>query len=248
MRAQVLPALLSPLRGLWLLLTLPALWPYAMAPLLLGVGWSVVFLLQEMALPELPAGPQWYFRGLSWAAGAILWASVLWIQLLIAASAPLLDWLGEQTEEALGVLPKGPGFWRELLTLGFLRRTVVSLYEALRLLGFKLFLLLLAALLGLLPTVGPALAYVLSGLATGIDFIDYPLARRRLSLSQKLAWARTNWLATLAFGTAVFALLSVPVLAALLLPAGVVGGTELVFRLGGVSGEAEVRAREGGTG
>jgi uncharacterized protein involved in cysteine biosynthesis len=237
--------LLAPLTGLWLLLRRPGLWLYALPPLLLGVAWSAVFLLERLALPELPAGEAWYLLALRWSAGALLTASVLLIQLLIALSAPLLDWLGEQTEEALGVLPRGRSFLRELLTLGFVVRGARALLEAIKLLGLKLVLLGLALPLGAIPAVGAALSYVVSGLATGLDFIDYPLARRHYPLSRKLAWARLHWGAALAFGVGVFGLLSVPVLAALMLPACVVGGTDLVFKLGPLEGEAAVRSQRG---
>jgi len=235
-------SLLSPLRGLWLLATTRSLWPYALPPLSLGVVWSALFLLERFALPQLPSEGV-FFRVLNWSAHALLSASVVLLQLLIALCAPLLDWLGEQTEEALGVLPKGPSFLRELLTFGWVVRGVRALVGALKLLGFKLLLYALALPVGLIPELGPPLAYVLSGIATGLDFIDYPLSRRDYTLSEKLSWARSHWTATLAFGVGVLSLLSLPVAAALMLPACVVGGTDLVFRLGGVSGEARVRAR-----
>jgi uncharacterized protein involved in cysteine biosynthesis len=225
-------ALLSPLRGLWILVRHPGLVPYALPPLALGVFWSLLFALQRFALPELPAGEQWYLEALRWFVDAVLSASVVMIQVLIALSAPLLDWLGEQTEEALGVRPRGPGFFRELLTLTFVRRGLHSLVEALKLLGFKLLIYAFALPLALVPVAGPPLSSLLSGIATGVDFLDYPLARRHHRLQTKLAWARQHWAATLCFGLSVFGLLSVPVLAALALPACVVGGTDLVFRLG----------------
>jgi len=225
-------ALLSPLRGLWILVRHPGLLPYALPPLLLGVIWSALFALERFALPELPGGDAWYLTAMRWSAEFILGASVVLIQILIALSAPLLDWLGEQTEEALGVRPRGPGFFRELLTLAFVRRGIASLIEAVKLLGFKLVVYAIALPLAFIPVVGPPLSSVLSGVATGVDFLDYPLARQRHSLDVKLAWARQHWGATLAFGLSVFGLLSVPVVAALMLPAAVVGGTDLVFRLG----------------
>lgn len=225
-------ALLSPLRGLWLLVRNPGLIPYALPPLFLGILWSALFALERFALPELPAGDAWYLVAMRWSAGAVLGASVVLIQILIALSAPLLDWLGEQTEEALGVRPRGPSFLRELLTLGFVRRSFATMIEAVKLLGFKLVVYALALPLALVPVVGPPLSSILSGLATGVDFLDYPLARRHHRLDTKLAWARQHWAATLCFGLSVFGLLSVPVVAALMLPACVVGGTDLVFRLG----------------
>lgn len=236
---ELILALLAPVRGLWLLLRHPALWPYALPPLGLGVLWSGLFLLREHATPH---GTEWYWRGAAMALELFVDASVLLIQLLIALSAPLLDWLGEQTEEALGVAPRGKGFWRELFGLGWIRRGLRALAEAGKLLGLKLALGAIALAVGLLPHAGPFLAYGLSGIATGLDFIDYPLARRDLPLHDKLAWARTHAAAVLAFGVGVFALLSLPVAAALLLPACVVGGTDLVFRIGPPEGQADVRS------
>lgn len=232
MLREIQLALLSPLRGLWLLLRTPALWPYAVAPLGLGILWSGLFLLKRFALPELPEGDAWYLGALRWSAEALLTASVVLIQILIALSAPLLDWLGEQTEEALGVRPRGPGFVQEMLTLAFAKRSLRALREAIKLLGFKLVLFGIALPVALVPFVGPPAAWLLSGLATGVDFLDYPMARREYTLADKLTWARNHREATLAFGLAVFGLLSVPVVAALMLPACVVGGTDLVFRLG----------------
>lgn len=227
--AGPMDGLAAPLRGFLILARTKALWPYAALPTLLGLVWGALVLVQVLAVP---AGGGWLLAVLGFILKWALAASILMIQLLIVLCAPLLDWLSERTEEAIGALPRGESFWRELFSLRFLIRSVRAVVEAVKLLGFKLGVALVAAVVGFFPLIGPVAAALLYGVVTGIDFLDYPLARRDWVLRRKLAWAKQNAPGVLAYGVAVFLLLSIPGVGGILLAPCVVGGSDLVFRLG----------------
>ncbi|RMF17063.1 MAG: hypothetical protein D6761_05095 [Candidatus Dadabacteria bacterium] len=218
----------APFRGLLYLASHRELWPYAAAPFLLGLVWSGISLAEW----SIPAGEAWWSTALWTMLRWFLEAGILFVQLLIALTAPLLDLLGEETEEQLGIRPQGPPFWKELFSLQFIRRSLSVAFEAGKLLAFKLLLFGIAAIVALIPVIGPWIAWPLSGVATGLDFVDYPLARRNWTLREKLDAVRAYWPAVLAFGLIVFALFEIPGLGGILLPPAVIGGTLLVARLG----------------
>ncbi len=228
--SQILAGAWAPVDGAIMLVQSRRLWPYAAFPVVLGVFWSGLTLVELFAVPDAEG---WFWTALHWLMKASVAAAIVGVQILIALCAPLLDWLSEQTEEELGTLPQGPPFWRELLSARFWLNAVRALLEAIRLLGLKLVLGVVAGIFGFIPQAGEIIAYVVSGIATGIDFVDYPLARRNRRLREKLAWARANAPAIVSYGAVVLAFLSVPGLGGLMLAPAVIGGTRLTMNLGG---------------
>lgn len=225
---------LAPLHGLRMVLARRALWPYAAVPFLCGLAWSVL----SLANWSLPEGTVWWSMGLSMLLGFFLGAGILLLQVLIAMVSPLFDLLSEQTEEELGTRPRGASFWSEVFSFRFIRSAAVALIEAAKLLGFKLIVYALAAVVSFVPVVGPWLAYPLAGLVTGIDFVDYPFARRQWDLKSKLAIVKAQWPAFFGYGVVFFALLEIPGIGGLALVPAAVGGTWLVAKIGAIAPNA----------
>jgi len=224
---QIIAGLGAPFQGVVVLTKNRNLWALSLVSLTLGLVWSGLALL-ELAVP---VSEVWWKQGLSALANGLLGAGIIFLQILIAACAPLLDLLGERTEAHLKIGLAGAPL-TEILTLRFVKNGIRAIVEALKLLTFKVVLYAVSALIHLIPLVGPPLAYLLSGIATGADFLDYPLARRGLPLKAKLARLRTVWPASISFGLSVFLILSIPGAGGIMLAPAVIGGTWLISYLG----------------
>ena len=192
---QAAAGALAPLRGAARMVRTPRLWLYALIPQLVGGVWGLVVLIEYLTVGETVA---WYATVAKWAWQGVLLAALVMIQLAIALCAPVLDRLSERTELHLRLETEDRPFWRGFLTPSFWRRLLAEFREAFKLLGVKLGLLVVGLVIGILPLVGAGTAYVLAGIGTGLDFIDYPLQRRGLSTGQKVAWARARSPATAA--------------------------------------------------
>lgn len=84
------------------------------------------------------------------------------------------------------------------------------------------------------PWLGPVmslLGFALTAIYLGVDYIDWPAARRDWSVADRVRFARRQLPAIAGFGTGVWALLFVPVVNLLFMPAAVAGGTVLFLSL-----------------
>lgn len=216
----------APWRGLRLLATTRALWPWAVIPTALGLTWSILVAMQ-LAAGFATGG--WLLAALAFLAGIALSAALLVIQTLLALASPILDLLSEETEEAVGARAPGPGLLRELATARFWLRMLRAFTEALKLLGLKLILAALVLPLSFLPVLGPAIGILATATVTAIDFLDYPLARRDLALGRKLRWLAARPLRSIGFSLATLAWISIPVVGGFMLAPAVIGGTLLVL-------------------
>ena len=85
-----------------------------------------------------------------------------------------------------------------------------------------------------IPVVGQAVSLVgfaLTAIYLGIDYVDWPAARRDWSVRDRLAFARRHLPAVAGFGTGVWLLLFIPLVNLLFMPAAVAGGTILFLSL-----------------
>ena len=73
--------------------------------------------------------------------------------------------------------------------------------------------------------------YLVSAAFAAYDWIDLPASRVRMTYAEKRALVRRHRAATLGFGVVAQALVLVPIVNVLLLPAAVAGGTLLYFRM-----------------
>lgn len=87
----------------------------------------------------------------------------------------------------------------------------------------------------LVPGVGQLVslaAFVLTAVYLGVDYIDWPAARREWSVGDRVAFVRRQLPAVAGFGTGVWVLLFIPLVNLLFMPAAVAGGTMLFVALG----------------
>jgi CysZ protein len=80
--------------------------------------------------------------------------------------------------------------------------------------------------------------FVLTAIYLGIDYIDWPAARRNWSVADRVAFTRRQLPAVAGFGTGVWVLLFIPLVNLLFMPAAVAGGTMLFVALGDSAGAA----------
>ncbi len=233
-----LRGLTAPLRAAGLLARAPQLWRYVLVPivvnLLVGATLYAALLLAGFRAIDgtLAALPAWA------AVFAALLRALLVVLLLIATGFVLVRF---------GVVLGSPWYARlsdqlEQLRLGHVPEAGVGLPAALRDLGRalafelkKLLLVLAVALLLLLlnavPVAGQLIAtagsIALGATVACLDFLDYPLERRRLGFRAKLGVIRRHLPATAGFGLAALALVSIPLLNLLAIPICVAAGTLL---------------------
>ena len=174
-------------------------------------------------------------------AGILIVLLGLLLVLLISnvVAAPFNDALSEAVENILtGDAP--PPF--------SLKRMVADVFRTVRLELLKV--LIYVAVVGpmflasfFLPGLGQVISLVgfaLTAIYLGIDYIDWPAARRNWSVTDRLSFSRRQLAAVAGFGTGVWVLLFVPLLNLFFMPAAVAGGTMLFVAMN-PSGRAQGR-------
>lgn len=215
------------------------IWPILITGLcLVGVGVGVWNLHAEVInlIWEAPVGEGWWFEVksffhgvLSILSGLILAAVGLVLVVLIASpiAAPFNDALSQAVEK-VAAGKEAPRF-----ELGaFVRdlfRTV--LFES----GYLLIVLVTFIFSLVVPVVGPVVhtvfGFVLTASYWALSYIDWPAARRGLSLSQRIGLVKRRFTTMFGFGCAAWLLLFLPLINLFFMPAAVVGGTLLILDL-----------------
>ncbi len=203
----------APLQGL-LALRHGKLWGLAWFPALLGISWSYSAWTAQGYFAEGGV--------LGWVAGAGLMGLVVFVQLLLALLSPLLDSLSERAEP----------LWRGATNLpkeSFVAGVIRALEEGIRLLVWKLGLVILFSPF-LFFDAGKYIWMPLSGFLIAVDFLDYPLSRRRLPFSQRKQLFRSHGASMLGYAIICNLLLLTPGLGGLTFLPCMLGGTWLVLR------------------
>jgi len=173
------------------------------------------------------------FRWLVELIAAILLAVLGLVLVLLLSSvvaAPFNDALSEAVEQILTGKPAPPFSFARMLA--DIARTVrLELGKA----------LLYVAVVGpmflasfFIPGVGQIISLVgfaLTAVYMGIDYVDWPAARRDWSVGDRVAFTRRQLPAVAGFGTGVWILLFIPLINLLFMPAAVAGGTILFLEL-----------------
>ena len=203
----------APLQGL-LALRHGKLWGLAWFPALLGISWAYSAWTAESYFAEGGI--------LGWLAGAGLMGLVVFLQVILALLSPLLDALSARAETlwnaAHDAPPEGP-------VAGMFR----ALEEGIRLLVWKLGLVILFSPF-LLFDAGKYVWMPLSGFLIAVDFLDYPLSRRRLPFSERKRLFRAHAPAMLGYAIVCNVLLLTPGLGGLAFLPCMLGGTWLMLR------------------
>jgi CysZ protein len=149
-------------------------------------------------------------------------------------AGPLYEWLSAGAERAVtGSVEEEPFSVRGMLVdLGR------ALMLAVAVLSIELFVLVLSILLVPVTTV---LGVMASAVLLAVEYLDYPMGRRRMGLRQRVRFARRHVWELLGLGLPLLFCLMVPFVGALFLPVGVVGGTLLFVELQGRPEQPERR-------
>lgn len=213
-------------RRLWTL----SLWPLALGVVLLATAVGLGLSRLQAFLAALLAGYTegtwlWILQGLSFvlssALGVFLFL-VLFLPVVSLVCMPFLEPLALAAEEQWlgGASPSGPG-----LGLG----TILA--DMLRLLVFKLALMLLALPLLLIPGLGFLLYLWIMAMLTALDFWDLTLGRKHYRFGAKLAFFRRYAPTFVLFSLPLMLMVWIPVLQLLMVPAGAVAGALLYLQL-----------------
>ena len=102
----------------------------------------------------------------------------------------------------------------------------VGIKEVFKLLIFKLVAILICLPVFLIPVAGQPLFLFLLAMITAIDFLDIVMARKRYSLSEKLAFIKKNSFSFVMFSIPLVLLFWIPIVQILIIPCYVIGGTK----------------------
>jgi CysZ protein len=224
------------LRGAAFLRDHREIWKYALAPvaittILMGASYVALYYFFLDWLNRLMPGGGWYWEVAYYLLvvlfGVLLIVAFFFLFTVIAVTiaAPFNDLISEKTEQIItGRFDETPF---SILTL--LSDAARGVYHALRVLGLYLSILVLGLLLLLIPVFGPflytALTVCLAAYMLALEFVSYPMDRKRYSYQDKRKLVRSHLWSVIGFGLGVVALASIPFLNLLLLPPAVVGGT-----------------------
>ncbi|HSN81162.1 MAG TPA: EI24 domain-containing protein [Polyangiales bacterium] len=160
----------------------------------------------------------------------VVLGSILVVVLSSVIAAPFNDALSEAVERIV-TGAEAPPF---SLTRVFLDVGRAVRLELLKVLVYVLIVgpMLIASFF--IPGIGQVISLVgfaLTAVYLGVDYVDWPAARRNWSVADRIALTRRQLPAIAGFGTGVWALLFIPVLNLLFMPAAVAGGTILFLTL-----------------
>jgi CysZ protein len=120
--------------------------------------------------------------------------------------------------------------------LGFWEDAYISIKGELEKIVFYLIILFLIFLLDFVPVAGNILAAVLGILFSffynALDFLDYPMTRKKMRFRQKLRVTRSGGMITYGFGCTAFLLMFLPIVNVFMKPILVVAGTSLYYEKG----------------
>ncbi len=220
------------------LVATPDLWLLAFVPTLIALFCVLVFgviavksgpLLTRMIFGESSSG-------LFFVAGLV--QVIVTLVLLVLAvvfgfalgkplSGPALERIVRRVEADLGA----PA-WPQPSLLQDIGRSLQSTIVAL---AFSLPLLVLLSLLGFFVPPAVVITFPLqlavTALAGSWDLCDYPLSIRGVAISERLRFMRRHWTTVLGFGLGLALLSFLPCTLFFVLPAGIVGATQLVVSL-----------------
>lgn len=233
-----LGGLTAPVKALGFIVRHGGLWPLAFTPFLINLALFALFFwfgysrFSQWLDALLPVGQGWWWLILYYVLAVLAVLLLLVVQVYLFAvvggvvAAPFLEALTQRVEELAA--PNQAADWTPRGIFSEILRVAGQALKKLLLYALVMGLLLL---LNLFPGPGTALYAGLAFVATcyflALEFTDYPLDRRGLTLTAKLGYVRRLGLRGLAFGAAVFLLGLMPLINLALLPLAAVGGTLL---------------------
>lgn len=140
-------------------------------------------------------------------------------------TAPFNEEISQRVEEIVaGGTQHKMGFWEDAYT---------SIMGELQKLIFYLVILLFIFLLNFVPLIGnvfsAALGTIFSFYYNALDFLDYPMTRKKMKFRQKLRVTNSGRMLTYGFGCTAFLLMFLPIINVFMKPILVVAGTSLYY-------------------
>ena len=231
---EYLDALTYPFRGLAYFVSRPKLWKFSAAAIAVHLLVFILFISLYIACREKLVAlvtperfPSWLQTTSHWILSVLFLVAGLVLSLFLgnAFTLPFLDAMTERILTDLGeTLPSGGGFGRMIGRALFNQVLKLMLFVAVQGALLVLYITPLAVL-------HPVLSAFVTILFLGVDYLDYPLDARRVSVPDRWAWSARHPGATLGYGTILFVILLVPLLGYLLLPLTVAGAALLAHRL-----------------
>lgn len=157
--------------------------------------------------------------------GVVLLVAVLvFTAMTLAIGAPFYDKLAERVDDELGDVPPEPSrpVWRNV-TAAVTEGLLLAVYAGLC--GVLLFVLGFVPVAG--QTVVPVIGACVSGFFLTVELTATPAQRRGLTFRERFARLRRHKALAVGFGTPLFLLFLVPVLAVVMMPPAVAGATVL---------------------
>jgi uncharacterized protein involved in cysteine biosynthesis len=243
----------APWLGLCVMWHRPALWKYAVVPILINIAIMIaaIFAMLTMASASI-ALLYWLlgdWQGNWWYAALALQILAAIVTMIVCIATAVITWrlfsgilcgffcarLAARVEVEMGT-PRDE--LRELTLRYELRDTAINLF-------WLVISLILALLVSLVPFMGPPIGFAYSTycqiLACGRDTLAYPLQLRAIRRAERLVFSRRHVAHTLGLGTIVFVMQFVPILGAVLLVTAAAGAVVLHRRLQLVDGANAVR-------
>ncbi len=143
-------------------------------------------------------------------------------------TAPFNEEISQRVEEIVtGKTEHKMGFWED---------AYISIKGEVQKLIFYLLILLLIFILNFVPVIGSVfsaiLGFIFSCYYNSLDFLDYPMTRKKMRFRDKLKVTSSGRLVTYGFGLTAFLLMFLPVINVFMKPILVVAGTSLFYEKG----------------
>jgi CysZ protein len=180
-----------------------------------ATGWVGALLRVLRWVVELTAGILITLLGL-----------VLVLVLSSVVAAPFNDALSEAVERIL-TGESAPRFSFSRMVADIVRTIRLELLKVLVYLAVVGPMFLASFFVPGLGQVISLLGFALTAIYLGIDYVDWPAARRNWSVTDRVAFTRRHLPAVAGFGTGVWLLLFIPLVNLFFMPAAVAGGTML---------------------
>ena len=120
--------------------------------------------------------------------------------------------------------------------MGFWEDAYISIKGEVQKLIFYLLILLLIFILNFVPVIGSVfsaiLGFIFSCYYNSLDFLDYPMTRKKMRFRDKLKVTSSGRLVTYGFGLTAFLLMFLPVINVFMKPILVASGTSLFYEKG----------------
>lgn len=140
------------------------------------------------------------------------------------------------TEQGVPVLQK-PTFAKDLI-----RSLQSSLVAIVFVLPILVGLMAVSLFIPVATVITTPVEFVVTAIVVAWDFCDYPLSMRNLPVSERIEFVRRNFNAVFGFGVGFGLLLLVPCSLLIVLPAGVIGATQLTIAIEKWEAAAKERA------